>query len=183
MNKHDRKSSDNWFNYRRYIHVHEAVLESFSGAFKSVAFYQLPLATDVELQLEVELELLNGFKVVIYKIAEVKIINNQVMCQTTKYKYWARNPKTKYQIRYDSPHFGGEQEKENWDYYHHRHLISYEGAIKSESVIIYSPFIDPKEYQFNRSYFTNKDHKKYSFKKDPWPQIEDFLKEVIELNS
>ena len=181
MNKQDRKPTDNWFNYRRYIHVHESVLESFSGSFKSNVFYSLPIMTQTELQLEVDIELINGFRVVIQKWAEVKIVNNQVMCQTIKYKYWARHPITKYQIRYDSPHFGGEQEKENWDYYHHRHLISYEGAMKSESVIIYSPFNDPKEYRLNRTYFTSKDHKKYSFKKDPWPQVENFLQEVIEL--
>lgn len=138
--------------------------------------------TQPELQLEVDIELISGFKIVIQKWAEVKIVNNQVMCQTTKYKHWARNPSTKYQIRYDSPHLGGDREKENWDYYHHRHLITYELAKKNESVIIYSPFSDPKEYQLNRTYFTAKDHRKYSFKKDPWPQIEDFLKEVIELS-
>lgn len=178
MNKFDRKENDNWFNYKRYNHVHESVLDSFSGYFVKNAFYQTPISTVTELQLEVEIELINGYYVLIQKWAEVRVIGSEVMCQTKKYKYLARNPRTKHQIRYDSPHLGGEQEKENWDFYHHRHLIVYDGKLKNESVIIYTTFKDPEDHKMNKSYSTSKG-KKYSFKKDPWPQIEDFLNEVV----
>jgi hypothetical protein len=182
MNKHDRKPSDNWFNYQRYQHVHESVLNTYSGHFLSNSFYTIPISTTTKLQLEVDIELINGFKVSIQKGADVKIIDDEVMCQTSWYKYLARHPHTKYQIRYCSPHFGENQEKEDWDYYHHRHLIQYEGKMKSESVIIYSPFDTPVKHQINKTYITSNDNKRYSFKKDPWPQIEDFLKEITELN-
>lgn len=178
MNKFDRQEKDNWFNYQRYNHVHEGVLESFSGYFLKDVFYQAPISTESELQLEVEIELLNGYRVLIQKWAEVKIINSEVMCQTRKYKYLARNPLTKHQIRYDSPHFGGEQEKENWDFFHHRHLIEYDGKNKNESVIIFTPFKDPDTYKLNKTYTTSKG-KRFTFKKDPWPQVEDFLREVV----
>jgi hypothetical protein len=157
------------------------VLNNYSGYFKENAFYQIPISTESQIQMTVQLELHNGLKINIIKNAEVKIIDGVAMCQTTWYKYLARDPVSKLQIRYCSPHFGEEQEKENWDYYHHRHLIQYEGNKKSESVIIFAPFEAPKNHQYNKSYITNRDSKRYSFKKDPWPQIEDFLREITEL--
>jgi hypothetical protein len=179
MNKNDRKEGDNWFNYHRYNHVHETVLDSFNGYFLSNAFYSTPINTATELQLEVEFELLNGYEVLIQKWATVKQIDSELMCQTRKYKYLARNPITKHQMRYCSPHFGREQEKENWDYFHHKHIIQYDNGRKGESVIIYTPFKDPENHKVNQSYFTTKDHIRYSFKKDSWPQVEDFLNEVV----
>lgn len=181
MNKFDRQPGDNWFNYRRYNHVHESVLDSFNGYFESNAFYLTPINTEKELQLEVEIKLINGYAVLIQKWAEVKVVEGEVKCNTVKYKYLARHPDTRHQVRYCSPHFGGEQEKENWDYYHHRHHVEYDRKIKIESVIIYSPFNDPKDHKVNNSYFTSKDNTRYSFKKDPWPQVEDFLNEVVNL--
>lgn len=183
MNKYDRQASENWFNYKRYNHVHESVLASFRGYFLSDAFYEILIATKTELYFQVEIKLLNGYRVFIHKWADVKNVGAVTMCQTRRYKYLARHPLTKHQIRYDSPHLGVDQEKENWDYYHHRHHLIFEKGFHDESVIVYSPFVDPQQHQFNKVYFTSKDKKRYSFKREPWPQVEDFLNEVVALGN
>ncbi len=179
MNKYERKSNDNWFDYYRYMHIHDEVLERFNGYFLGSVNYEHYVYTEKEIHFGVEVELISGLQLLIDKKAEAKLINGKLMCQTKYYKYLVINPKTKFQIRYDSPHIFGKN-LEDWDYQHHRHEIYYTNNKKQESVIVYMPFEKSTKVQFNKTYFSNRKGAPFSYKADPWPQVEDFLSEVTQ---
>lgn len=182
MDKYGRLKSDNWFDYHRYMHIHDEVLDRFNGHYTTPVNYEHYIYTEKEIHIGVEIELISGHLVSIDKRASAKIIKGQLMCQTTNYQYLVSDPVTKFQIRYDSPHLAGVN-FEDWDYQHHRHETSFAGKKAQESVIVYMPFDKPQNISFNKTYFSKRKGIPFSYKGDPWPQVEDFLNEVVALTS
>lgn len=180
MDKYGRQKRDNWFDYHRYMHIHDEVLDRFNGHYTTPVNYEHYIYTEKEIHIGVDIELVSGHMVSIEKRASGRVIEGQLVCQTTSYQYLIIHPVTKFQIRYCSPHLIGEN-LEDWDFQHHRHEIVFGGRRPQESVIVYMPFEKPQNVSFNKTYFSSRKGVPFSYKGDPWPQVEDFLNEVTQL--
>jgi hypothetical protein len=184
MNKFQRKKTDNWYPYYQYISIHEEILNRFADRMVNYHTTDWPIKSETQVLFDSKFELMNGFKISITKRANAsKDERRGLECETNFYKYIAIHEKKRLQIRYCSPHTNdaGTPEDVNWDFENHRHKIDPNDSRFKEKVIVYMPFDLPKKLKPNRLYTAKKLKTAFEIKLEPWPQIEDFIKEISEI--
>ena len=172
-----------WFEYERYIAIHEKVIMIYRFLIKSGdTQYRIEKIQEVggrlkELQFKIKFLTTNGFKVSITKSADVSPDQTKVI--TSSFSYNCQKQDDQFRLRYDSAHSETYNPQAPWHNHPHRHEI----IGNSSKIGIY--YDNDRRPELDKSQKYTWEGKKVEIEllgEDDWPHISEFLSEVGDLS-
>ena len=171
-----RSKHGQWFEYDRYIAIHENVINDYQWLIQSGdTQYKINKIKSgkrlQELKFEIKFTTSNRFMIYITKRAEVS--PKQTKVRTSFFSYHCQ--KLGYQLRYDSAHDETYNPNAPWHNHPHRHEIK----DNSQKINIYGDDHRPKSDKSRRSYTSEGKRVTIEFLGHKnWPHVKEFLDEV-----